>query len=92
MVGRMRACLSDARMPVMESNPLVDAAFVFVKQLIWKRELRIGSLGINIDRLWNDIETLTTFSAGNEGVNHLTFSDEDRAARVSASANGVGWV
>jgi hydantoinase/carbamoylase family amidase len=35
-----------------------------------------------IDRLWQDIETLATFSAGGEGVNRLTFSQEDRAARA----------
>jgi hydantoinase/carbamoylase family amidase len=40
------------------------------------------SLAINIDRLWRDIETLATFSAGGEGVNRLTFSKEDRAARA----------
>jgi hydantoinase/carbamoylase family amidase len=42
----------------------------------------MASLAINIDRLWNDIETLATFSAGGEGVSRLTFSDEDRAARA----------
>jgi allantoate deiminase len=40
------------------------------------------SLSIAIDRLWQDIETLATFSAGGEGVNRLTFSAEDRAARA----------
>jgi allantoate deiminase len=40
------------------------------------------SLSISIDRLWQDIETLATFSAGGEGVNRLTFSEEDRAART----------
>jgi allantoate deiminase len=40
------------------------------------------ALSINIDRLWQDIETLATFSAGGEGVNRLTFSEEDRAARA----------
>jgi hydantoinase/carbamoylase family amidase len=40
------------------------------------------SLSINIDRLWKDIETLATFSTGGEGVNRLTFSQEDRAARA----------
>ena len=49
----------------------------------------MGSLAINIDRLWNDIETLATFSAGNEGVNRLTFSDEDRAARAYLRAQMV---
>jgi allantoate deiminase len=39
-------------------------------------------LSISIDRLWQDIETLATFSAGGEGVNRLTFSEEDRAARA----------
>ncbi len=42
----------------------------------------MSSLAINIDRLWNDIDTLATFSAGGEGVNRLTFSAEDRAARA----------
>ena len=42
----------------------------------------MSSLSINIDRLWSDIETLATFSAGGEGVNRLTFSKEDRAARA----------
>jgi allantoate deiminase len=40
------------------------------------------SLTVNLDRVWNDIETLATFSAGGEGVNRLTFSDQDRAARA----------
>jgi allantoate deiminase len=40
------------------------------------------SLAINIDRLWHDIEMLASFSAGGEGVNRLTFSKEDRAARA----------
>jgi allantoate deiminase len=39
-------------------------------------------LAINIDRVLKDIDTLATFSAGGEGVNRLTFSDEDRAART----------
>jgi hydantoinase/carbamoylase family amidase len=39
-------------------------------------------LAVNIDRLWQDIETLATFSTGGEGVNRLTFSAEDRAARA----------
>lgn len=39
-------------------------------------------LRINIDRLWQDIATLATFSTGGEGVNRLTFSEEDRAARA----------
>lgn len=40
------------------------------------------SAGINIDRLWKDIEILATFTAGRgEGVTRLTFSKEDRAAR-----------
>jgi allantoate deiminase len=39
-------------------------------------------LAINIDRVWRDIDALATFSAGGEGVNRLTFSDEDRAARA----------
>ena len=43
------------------------------------------ALSINIDRLWQDIETLATFSAGGEGVNRLTFSEEDRAARATTS-------
>jgi hydantoinase/carbamoylase family amidase len=42
----------------------------------------MSSLTINIDRLWKDIETLATFSAGGAGVNRLTFSQEDRAARA----------
>jgi allantoate deiminase len=42
----------------------------------------MSSLTVNSDRLWKDIETLATFSAGGEGVNRLTFSDEDRAARA----------
>jgi hydantoinase/carbamoylase family amidase len=42
----------------------------------------MAALAINIDRLWNDIERLASFSAGGEGVNRLTFSDEDRAARA----------
>jgi hydantoinase/carbamoylase family amidase len=42
----------------------------------------MAALAINIDRLWNDIERLATFSADGEGVNRLTFSDEDRAARA----------
>jgi hydantoinase/carbamoylase family amidase len=40
------------------------------------------SLSINIDRLWRDIETLATCTAGGEGVNRLTFSEEDQAARA----------
>ncbi|HSF29457.1 MAG TPA: Zn-dependent hydrolase [Candidatus Tectomicrobia bacterium] len=39
-------------------------------------------LAINIDRVWRDIDVLASFSAGGEGVNRLTFSDEDRAARA----------
>jgi allantoate deiminase len=42
----------------------------------------MGALTINIDRICNDIETLATFSAGSIGVNRLTFSAEDRAARA----------
>jgi hydantoinase/carbamoylase family amidase len=42
----------------------------------------MASPAINLDRLWHDIETLATFSAGGEGVNRLTFSKEDRAARA----------
>jgi allantoate deiminase len=42
----------------------------------------MAAFAINIDRLWHDIETLATFSAGGEGVNRLTFSKEDRAARA----------
>ena len=38
------------------------------------------ALSINIDRLWQDIETLATFSARGEGVNRWTFSEEDCAA------------
>ena len=48
-----------------------------------------GILAINIDRVWNDIEALGTFSAGNTGVNRLTFSDEDRAARAYLRAQLV---
>ena len=42
----------------------------------------MAALAVNIDRLWKDIETLATFSAGDEGVNRLTFSDQDWAARA----------
>ena len=49
----------------------------------------MGSLAINIGRIWNDIETLVTFSAGHEGVNRLTFSDEDLAARAHLHAQMV---
>lgn len=42
----------------------------------------MSSLTINIDRLWRDIETLATFSTGGEGVNRLTFSVQDQAARA----------
>jgi hypothetical protein len=76
-------------MPVVEINPLVAAGPAFVGRPLWKKELRMGSLAINIDRLWNDIETLATFSAGNEGVNRLTFSDEDRAPRAYLRAQMV---
>jgi hypothetical protein len=48
---------------------------------IWEMRL-MSSLAINIDRLWRDIETLATFNAGGKGVNRLTFSKEDRAARA----------
>jgi allantoate deiminase len=48
---------------------------------IWETPA-MPSLTINLDRVWRDIETLATFSAGGEGVNRLTFSDEDRAARA----------
>jgi hydantoinase/carbamoylase family amidase len=44
------------------------------------------SLTVNIDRLWQDIEMLATFSAGGDGVNRLTFSGEDRAARAYLQA------
>jgi allantoate deiminase len=40
------------------------------------------SLTIDIDRVWKDIETLATFSAAGAGVNRLTFSGEDHAARA----------
>jgi allantoate deiminase len=49
----------------------------------------MGSLAITIDRLRNDIETLAIFSAGDEGVNRVTFSDEDRAARAYLRAQMV---
>jgi hydantoinase/carbamoylase family amidase len=60
------------------------------------KESGMGALSINIDRLWNDIETLATFtafSAGYDGVNRLTFSDEDRAARayIRAQLVSVGF-
>ena len=42
----------------------------------------MAALAVNIDRLWQDIETLATFSTGGEGVNRLTFSDQDWAARA----------
>jgi allantoate deiminase len=51
-------------------------------RLVGKKGLRMASLAINIDRLWNDIETLASFSAGGAGVNRLTFSQEDQAART----------
>ena len=76
-------------MPVVEINPLVAAGPAFVGWPLWKKELRMGSLAINIDRLWNDIKTLATFSAGDKGVNRLTFSDEDRAARAYLRAQMV---
>jgi allantoate deiminase len=41
-----------------------------------------SSLAVNPKRLWHDIETLASFSAAGEGVNRLTFSPEDRAARA----------
>jgi allantoate deiminase len=47
------------------------------------------ALAVNIDRLWQDIETLATFSTGGEGVNRLTFSAEDRAARAYLRAQMV---
>ena len=47
-----------------------------------KKDRDMVTLAVNIDRLWNDIETLATFSADGEGVNRLTFSAEDRAARA----------
>ena len=47
------------------------------------------SLSINIDRLWHDIEMLATFSTGGAGVNRLTFSAEDRAARAYLRAQMV---
>jgi allantoate deiminase len=47
-----------------------------------RERLSMPRLGINIDRVWKDIDTLATFSAGGEGVNRLTFSNEDRAART----------
>jgi hypothetical protein len=69
-------------MPAVEINPLIAAGPASVGRPLWKEELRLGSLAINIDRLWNDIETLATFSAGDKGVNRLTFSDEERATRA----------
>ena len=52
-----------------------------------------GSFGMTIDRLWNAIETLTTSSAGNEGVNCLTFSEEDWAmhAYLRAQMASIGF-
>jgi allantoate deiminase len=47
------------------------------------------ALAVTIDRLWQDIETLATFSTGGEGVNRLTFSAEDRAARAYLRAQMV---
>ena len=48
---------------------------------------------MTIDRLWNAIETLTTSSAGNEGVNCLTFSEEDWAmhAYLRAQMASIGF-
>jgi hydantoinase/carbamoylase family amidase len=40
------------------------------------------SLTIDINRVWRDIEMLASFSAAGEGVNRLTFSKEDQAARA----------
>ena len=76
-------------MPVMESKRRVARGFACARRLLWKKDSRMGSPSINIDRLWNDIETLGTFSAGNTGVNRVTFSDEDRAARMYLRAQLV---
>jgi hypothetical protein len=70
-------------------NPLVAAGPASVGRPLWKKQVRMGSLAINIDRISNDIETLVTFSAGHGGVNRLTFSDEDRAARAYLRAQMV---
>ncbi len=69
------------------------AGFAVVRQLLWKKELCRGSFGMTIDRLWNAIETLTTSSAGNEGVNCLTFSEEDWAmhAYLRAQMASIGF-
>jgi hypothetical protein len=76
-------------MSVVEINPLVAAGPTFVGRPLWKKELRMGSLTINIHRLWNDIEPLATFSARDEAVNRLTFSDEDQAERAYLRAQIV---
>jgi len=73
----------------VEINPLVAAGPAFVGRPLLKKELRMGSLAININHFWNDIEPLATFSAGNEGDNRLTSSDEDRAARAYLRAQMV---
>jgi allantoate deiminase len=63
-------------------GPLIATFSTFMGLLLGKEGLYMAALAINIDRLWNDLETLATFSAGGEGVNRVTFSDEDRAARA----------
>jgi hypothetical protein len=75
--------------PIVAINVLVAVGPAFVRLLSWKKQSSMGSHSINIDYLWNDIETLATFSAGTEGVNRLAFSDEDRAARVYLRAQMV---
>jgi hypothetical protein len=84
------ACIRyDARVPIVTINALVAVRPAFVRLLPWKKQSGIGSHSINIDRFWNDIEMLATFSTGTEGVNRLTFSDEDRAAREYLRAQMV---
>jgi allantoate deiminase len=61
---------------------LRDVFPAFMRLLRWKKGVCMAALAVNIDRLWHDIEMLATFSAGGEGVNRLTFSAEDRAARA----------
>jgi beta-ureidopropionase / N-carbamoyl-L-amino-acid hydrolase len=50
-------------------------------------------LPLALRRVWNNVEMLATFSAGGEGVNRLTFSDEDGAvgAYLRAQMVAVGF-